>query len=171
MLMRRSLGDMLVITRGGDAMIGGGGGDSVTYSTHDDVPNDVGTVVDMGLGEANRIAAPMDEVRPIAGAARLASGEIVGGVVGRAWGGCCEVQQLWVHPAHRRRGIGTRLMRDLHRRAEARGCRTFYLETMSFQAPRLYRALGYETRLEIGGFPAGISKHFMVRELLPRAGE
>ena len=138
---------------------------SVTFSVHDDVPGDVDARVDGGLGEANRAAAPLDEVRPIACAARVAGGAIVGGVIGRTWGACCEVQQLWVHPVHRRRGIGTRLMRELHRRAEARGCRTFYLETLSFQAPRLYRALGYETRLEIGGFGHGITKHFMVREL------
>jgi hypothetical protein len=56
-------------------------------------------------------------------------------------------------------------MRDLHQRAEGRGCRTFYLETTSFQAPRLYRSLGYETRLEISGFRDGITKHYMVREL------
>jgi hypothetical protein len=40
---------------------------------------------------------------------------------------------------------------------------------MTFQAPRLYRSLGYETRLELGEFMDGISNHFMVREL-PRGG-
>ena len=140
---------------------------SLTFSVHDDVPPDVGTVVDSRLDEANRAAAPLHEVRPLSCVARLATGEIVGGVVGRTWGLCCEVQQLWVHAAYRRRGVGTRLMRDLHQRAAGRGCRTFYLETMSFQAPRLYRALGYETRLEISGFREGITKHFMVREVPP----
>src|SRR5687768_12116494 len=36
---------------------------------------------------------------------------------------------------------------------------------MSFQAPRLYRSLGYERRLELGEFRDGISKDFMVPEL------
>ena len=93
----------------------------------------------------------------------------MGGVVGRNVGPVLrEVQQLWVHKAYRRKGVGTRLMCDLHRRAEGRGCRTSYRETMSFQAPRLYRALGYQTRIEIGGFGHGITKHYMAREL---AGE
>jgi hypothetical protein len=50
-------------------------------------------------------------------------------------------------------------------RAEARGCRTVYLDTFSFQAPSLYRALGYQVRLEIAGFAPGIVKYTMVREL------
>ena len=137
---------------------------SVTFTINDDVPPDVDAVVDAGLGEANRVAAPLHEVRPLSCVARLASGEIIGGVIGRTWGRCCEVQQLWVHADHRRQGIGSRLMNDLHRRAQERGCCTFYLETMSFQAPGLYRSLGYETRLEISGFSESITKHFMVRE-------
>jgi ribosomal protein S18 acetylase RimI-like enzyme len=138
---------------------------SLTFTVHDDVPRDVGTVVDTRLHEANTAAAPLHEVRQVSCVARLVTGEIVGGAVGRTWGRCCEVEQLWVHPEYRRRGMGTRLMRDLHERAEGRGCRTFYLETMSFQAPQLYRALGYQTRLEIGGFRDGITKHYMVRDL------
>jgi ribosomal protein S18 acetylase RimI-like enzyme len=140
-------------------------GTSLTFTVHDEVPPDVRSAVNSRLYEANQAAARLDEIRGLSCVGRLATGEIVGGVVGRTWGLCCEVEQLWVHAEYRRRGVGTRLMRDLHRRAEGRGCRTFYLETMSFQAPGLYRALGYETRLEIGGFSDGHSKHFMVREV------
>ena len=51
------------------------------------------------------------------------------------------------------------------RHAQARGCNTFHLETFSFQAPALYRSLGYEVRLELRGFPAGIVKYTMVRDI------
>ena len=40
----------------------------------------------------------------------------------------------------------------------------FYLETFSFQAPSLYRSLGYEVKLELHGFSAGIVKYTMVHE-------
>jgi len=40
--------------------------------------------------------------------------------------------------------------------SEDRGCRTFYLETFSFQAPGRYRRLGYEAKLDT-----------MVRQLNP----
>ena len=48
---------------------------------------------------------------------------------------------------------------------QRRGCTTCYLTTFSFQAPRLYRALGYQVAWEVKGFPQGIVKYEMVRPL------
>jgi GNAT superfamily N-acetyltransferase len=136
----------------------------LTFSVHDDIPRDTGRLVDEGLGAANEEAAPLDEVERLACFARLATGEVVGGAIGRTWGECCELQQLWVDRAHRRRGIGSRVVQAFERAALERGCRRFYLETFSFQAPSLYERLGYEVKLAIDGFPDGIVKYVMVRE-------
>jgi ribosomal protein S18 acetylase RimI-like enzyme len=136
----------------------------LSLTLHDGVPREEGEIVDSGLGVANAAAAPLHEVSPLSCFARLASGAVIGGAVGRTWGICCELQQLWVDPGHRRRGIGARLIREFERGAAERGCRTFYLETFSFQAPTLYRSLGYEIRLEIRGFAPGVCKYIMVRE-------
>jgi ribosomal protein S18 acetylase RimI-like enzyme len=136
---------------------------SLSYTSHDTLPPEA-AVVDAGLGAANEAAAPLHEVQRLATFARLPSGEVIGGAVGRTWGTCCELQQLWVESAYRRRGVGARLVREFESRAHARGCRTFYLETFSFQAPSLYRSLGYVVRLELTGFGAGIVKYTMVRE-------
>ena len=133
-------------------------------TVHDDLPHEPAAVVDAGLGSSNELAAALHEVRPLSVSAKLSSGQVIGGAVGRTWGSCCELQQLWVAPAHRRRGIGTRLVKAFEQRAESRSCRTFYLETFSFQAPELYRSLGYETRLELRGFGPGIANYTMVRE-------
>jgi len=137
----------------------------VAYTRHDELPGEDAKVVDAGLDAANHAAAPLGEVRPMSCFARLASGEVVGGAVGRSWGPCCELQQLWVHPAHRRGGIGSRLVREFEALARSRGCVTAYLETLSFQAPRLYRSLGYETRYEHAVYPHGIVRHLMIRSL------
>jgi ribosomal protein S18 acetylase RimI-like enzyme len=136
---------------------------SFHYTVHDEVPRDDAALIDSGLGRANQTAAPLHEVQPLACFARRVGGEVVGGAVGRTWGTCCELQQLWVEPEQRRQGIGTHLVREFEHRASVRGCRTFYLETFSFQAPALYRALGYEVRLELRGFAPGIVKYTMVR--------
>ena len=56
-------------------------------------------------------------------------------------------------------------MRLFEERATARGCRIFYLETFSFQAPAFYRKLGYESALEVRGFPCGIVKHVMTKTI------
>jgi len=96
--------------------------------------------------------------------ARAEDGRVVGGAVGRTWGACAELQQLWVSPDHRRRGLGTGLVRGFESRARERGCTTFYLETYSFQAPGLYRALGYAPVVELRGMPQDIVKYVMVRK-------
>ena len=139
----------------------------IVYTMHDELLREDAAIIDAGLGLANDAVAPLHEVRPLCCFARTASGQVLGGAVGRTWGACCELQQLWVEPEHRRQGIGARLVRELERHAEARGCRTFYLYTFSFQAPGLYRALGYASAFELRGFPGGIVKHTMVREAAP----
>ena len=141
----------------------------LTYTLHDELPPEA-ALVSKGLGDANAAAAPLQDVRALACLARDAAGSVVGGAIGRTWGECCELQQLWVEPAHRRRGIGMRLVREFERHAEARGARTFYLETFSFQAPELYRALGYRERLELRGFAPGVVLYVMVREAGDAAG-
>lgn len=138
--------------------------EQVSYTVHDDLPRQESRLVDDGLGTANDHAAPLHEVRPLSCFARLASGRVVGGAVGRTWGPCCELQQLWVESTHRRSGIGTRLIREFEARAQARGCHAFYLETFSFQAPQLYRSLGYEVQYEHAVYPHGIVRYTMVRK-------
>lgn len=135
------------------------------FETFDAVPADLARVVDDGLGEANERAAPsIKDVRRLACFAR-AGGSVIGGAIGRTWGGCCELQQLWVDAAHRKGGVGTRLVRRFEERAITRGCRTFYLDTFTFQAPAFYRKLGYETALEVDGFAPGVVRYTMMRRL------
>lgn len=135
----------------------------LSLSVHDDVPADAGRVVDAGLDAFNDAAAPLHEVQPLSCFVRSAAGEVLGGAVGRTWGRCCELLELWVDAAERRQGIGTQLVRAFEGAARARGCRTFYLTTFSFQAPALYRSLGYHVGLELHGFGPGIVKYHMVR--------
>jgi GNAT superfamily N-acetyltransferase len=135
----------------------------VRFETLDGRPTHEAGIVDEGLDAFNRDAAPLDGVAYVTCVARNDAGDAIGGAVGRTWGECAELMQLWVAPAHRRQGIGAGLVRRFEARAAARGCRTCYLTTWSFQAPRLYRALGYEVAWEIRGFPQGIAKYEMVR--------
>ncbi|MEK8032250.1 GNAT family N-acetyltransferase [Ideonella sp. DXS29W] len=142
-----------------------GGAAAVELTVHDEPCRDAAEVIDDGLGTANEAAAPMHEVRALQCYVRSADGQVLGGAVGRTWGLCAELQQLWVAPTHRGQGLGTRLVRAFEQRAIERGCRLGYLETFSFQAPVLYRALGYEVAATIEGYAPGIAKHLMTRVL------
>lgn len=136
---------------------------SVLFTVHDQVPADEAGLVDAGLEDSNALAAPLHDVAALACFARLPCGAVVGGAVGRTWGACCELQQLWVDAAQRRQGIGAALVRAFEAHAQARGCTTFYLQTFSFPAPSLYRSLGYDVALALEGFAPGIVQYTMLR--------
>lgn len=140
---------------------------SFNLSFHDSHPLEETALVDRGLGEANDAAAPLHEVQLLSCFARADDGAVIGGAVGRWWGRCCELQQLWVEPSHRLRGIGRQLIQAFEARAHEHGCSIFYLETFDFQAPHLYRSLGYTVAYELKVYPHGIVKSIMVKDELP----
>lgn len=139
--------------------------DQLTWEVHDAVPAEAGRVVDEGIGRFNNAAAPLKDVTRLSCFARSSSGAVVGGAVGRIWGECCELQQLWVEDRYRGEGIGRRLLEIFENHAAKHGCRSFYLETFSFQAPAFYRDTGYGILAEIRGFPDGIVKYIMARSI------
>lgn len=127
-----------------------------------DAPTEVERgAVDAGLDAYNQAAAPLGEVRPLAALAHDDQGRIVGGAVGRTWGACCELEQLWVDEHRRKAGLGSRLLRAFEDRARQRACRVFYLTTLSYQAPDFYRRHGYNAISQINGYGPGISKFLM----------
>ena len=118
-------------------------------------------LVDAGLEQHNFAAAPLSEVARLAAFATEPSGRIVAGAVGRTWGKCSELLQLWVAPEFRAHRVGSRLLRDFEEHARTRGCTVFYLTTLSFQAPDFYRKHGYGVLAQITGYPNGITKYLM----------
>ena len=134
---------------------------ALVFNATDAPPEDKLRVVDAGLERHNHAAAPLDAVRELAAFATDDAGTVVGGAVGRTWGRCCELLQLWVATEHRSSGVGSRLLREFEARARTRGCSIFYLSTLSFQAPDFYRKHGYTVLARIDGYPDGIVKYLM----------
>ena len=62
-------------------------------------------------------------------------GSLIGGILGGTYWGWMYVDILWVHPSHRRMGLGSKLLRQAEQEAACRGCHHVHLDTMSWQAP------------------------------------
>jgi ribosomal protein S18 acetylase RimI-like enzyme len=133
----------------------------LTFSSFDAPPEASVLATHRGLDEYNFSVAPLTDVKELASFATDSSGHTVGGAIGRTWGRCCELLQLWVDPSHRSAGVGSRLLQEFEAHAARRGCDIYYLTTLSFQAPDFYRKLGYESLATISGYPNGITKHLM----------
>jgi len=136
----------------------------ISFADFDDPPEAALRIVDEGLDRHNMAAAPIADVRPLASFASDSTGQVVGGAVGRTWGSCCELLQLWVAPECRATGVASRLLQQFEQRAAGRGCSVFYLTTLSFQAPAFYRKRGYASIAEISGYPNGIRKFLMLKD-------
>lgn len=136
---------------------------TLAYTTTDAPAEDSLRAVDAGLERHNHAVAPLAEVSPLAAFATDEAGSVVGGAVGRTWGQCCELLQLWVAAEHRGHGVGARLLHEFEAHARTRGCRVYYLTTLSYQAPEFYRRHGYAVLAQIAGYPDGIVKFLMHR--------
>ena len=138
---------------------------NIRIQAHDDLPSEASATVDAGLGEFNDQVAPLHEVQPLSCFARDAGEHIVGGAVGRRWGPCCELQQLWVAADARAKGLGTQLLEEFERHARAKGCASVSLETYDFQAPSFYLRRGYAVEFVRRDFPHDIVKFHMCKSL------
>ena len=137
----------------------------ITFHTNEPLVFEDAKVIDAGLDEFNGAAADFSGVVPFTSTARDDAGTIVGGVIARRWGQCCEIQQMWVDESQRSSGIGSRLMEQVDAHARDNGCSLIYLETFSFQAPEFYAKHGFTIACQFDGFAEGVSKFIMHKTL------
>ena len=83
------------------------------------------------------------------------TGELVGGLTARTWGGLCGIELLWVREDSRKDGWGSRLLRTAEAEARRRGCDRVSVSSFTFQAPGFYRRHGYTETGRTPGIPGG----------------
>ena len=92
-------------------------------------------------------------------------GNIIGGIIGGTYWGWMYVDILWVHEDHRKKGIGSNLLREAEKEAVRRGCHHVHLDTMSWQAPDFYKKHGYEVIGILPDIPSGNQKYLLIKAL------
>jgi GNAT superfamily N-acetyltransferase len=124
--------------------------------------------LERGLDEFNADQGlPAEGRAPFAVFAEAEDGMLVGGAAGDVRWGWLKVKYLWVAPARRREGWGSRLLDQVERWAREQGCVALRLSTYSFQALPFYLACGFEVQYEVADYPPGHSKYYLVKALLP----
>lgn len=80
--------------------------------------------------------------------------------------GSIYTDQLWVHPDHRSKGLGSQLMNAVHEYGRQCKCAMATVATMSFQGARVfYEKLGYTVDFERPGYAQHSSCLFLKRPL------
>jgi GNAT superfamily N-acetyltransferase len=128
-------------------------------------PADV-ALLEQHVTEAAVAAAGLGEEQEFAIFAREDDGHIVAGISGIVWGGCCELQAMWVERSLRNRGLARALIAGAEAEARRRDCTLVVFHAYDLLARGLYDRLGYETVGVIENCPAGSSARWY-RKALP----
>ena len=92
-------------------------------------------------------------------------GQILAGISGIIWAGCCELQAMWVHSSLRGRGLARELMTAAEDEARRLRCTLVEFRAYDLLARGLYERLGYETVGVIEGYPAGSAARWYRKDL------
>ena len=123
-------------------------------------------VIENGLSRFNAEQAGYWDWRALAVlASNPATGETLGGLLGRTSLGLFFIDLIYLPDSLRGSGIGGRMMQQAEAEAIARGCSAAVLYTISFQAPGFYEKLGYRRFGQIDCQPTGTSRIFMSKQL------
>ena len=100
-------------------------------------------------------AAGLGDEQEFAIFARDDGGRVVAGISAIVWGGCCELQAMWVKESLRSRGLAFALIAGAEAEARRRGCALVVLHAYDLLTRGLYERLGYETVGVIENYPTG----------------
>ncbi len=126
----------------------------------------VATDIDFLTQKINQETPEFSAAYPFAFFLRDEKNQIIAGCNGSVIFGSIYTDQLWVHPDHRKNGLGHQLMDAVHDYGRKSGCWIATVATMSFQgAKAFYEKLGYIGDFERSGYTQNSSCYFMRKEL------
>lgn len=90
-----------------------------------------------------------------------------GGLQGSVLHHWLKIDLMAVCPSMRRQGVGRQLVKEAESFALQCGCKYAYVDTMSYQAPKFYRALGYDESGRLKDWDShGHDKVFLSKRLM-----
>lgn len=122
--------------------------------------------IDFLTQKINQETPEFGEANPFAFFIRDERNQIIAGCNGSVIFGSIYTDQLWVHPDHRKNGLGHQLMEAVRDYGHRSGCSMATVATMSFQgAKTFYEKLGYVSDFERQGYTQNSSCIFLKRSL------
>lgn len=129
------------------------------------IDQDTRLVIINGVDHHNIAATGEAESFPVNLVLRGEDGDVLGGLLGEAWGKWLKITCLWVAEVARGKGLASAMLQRAEDYARSRGVRWATLETHSFQARPLYERNGYEVFATLDDYPPGHSNFYMRKTL------
>jgi GNAT superfamily N-acetyltransferase len=137
-----------------------------------DAPTDLDeSVVQGGLADFNALKAGYRDWRPLAALLRDPdTGATLGGMIGRTSYGLLFIDLVYLPETLRGQDIGSKLLSMMEREGAARGCKSAFLLTITYQAPGFYERQGWTEFGRIACDPPGTARVFMTKTLVQPEG-
>ncbi len=97
---------------------------------------------------------------------RDASDEVVAGISGWTAYGWLRIDVLWVREDLRGQGFGKQLLAEAEAEGMRRGCQFATLDSFSFQAPEMYKKLGYTEFGVLDKIAGNQTWHFLKKDFM-----
>jgi GNAT superfamily N-acetyltransferase len=121
-----------------------------------------------GLSAYNFDKAGYRDQRPLAVlVSDPATGEVIGGLLGRTSFGLLYIDRFFLPEHLRKQGLGSRIIKAAEEEGARRGCSRAILSTLSFQAPGFYERQGWQVLGRIDCDPPGHTRFMMTKRLVP----
>lgn len=91
--------------------------------------------------------------------------KLVGAIVAQIFWQQLHIKYLAVAKEFREQGIAKKLMNKMLEYGKNQGCSLVYVETLSFQAPDMYKKMGFKEDFKRDGFANNTSFHYLSMSL------
>ncbi|WP_152393609.1 GNAT family N-acetyltransferase [Paenibacillus guangzhouensis] len=125
--------------------------------------------IEKGICDYNESHVPFEPPIPVEAINRHIKdeyGDIVAGIncIHYAWK-CIAIDALWVREDYRKKGLGSRLLREIENAVKAYGCHLIHVDTFDFQAKDFYVKHGYEIFGVLEDCPLGHQRYYLKKSI------
>ena len=92
-------------------------------------------------------------------------GNLKAGMVAETFGNWLEIEYLYVSDDLRGQGIGSKILKMAERESKERGCKSSFVDTFNFQAPKFYEKHGYKEVFALKNYPYTGERYYYTKEL------
>lgn len=128
-----------------------------------DVPQDVKDAIESGIDRFSNEYT--DRTRQACFITVYDGERLVGGLRAESLGEWFYIKHLWVDEDFRGQGLGMDLLNKAEQEAKARQCTILWVDTLSYQAPGLYKKAGYKAAATVPQYRGQYDRIFFRKDV------